>query len=111
MADVSGSFSANAQTSDVFIISSSAEQRFGRAFSIYLKPSTFVGSVVLERTIDQTNWYPINAAGVQLYAWSFTSGTGNISESCEAIEGREFFRLRVAAFTSGTLDYVLSSAE
>lgn len=111
MADVQGSFTGTG-VSETFAISAVGQQRYDNQFAVYLKPASFVGAVVLERFQPVLNdWFPINAAGTQLYAWTFTAQTPNISETGAAVEGREVYRLRCTAFTSGSLAYVLSSAE
>lgn len=64
---------------------------------------TFVATWVLERSFDGVTWHPLTACGVPLY-----SLTGPASEMLEEPEAGVSYRVRVTAFTSGTLNYRLS---
>lgn len=111
MADISGTFSATGQSAS-FALSAASLQKFANAFAVYLKPAAFIGAVALERSINNgVDWYPINAAGIQLYKWSFAGTEGNLSETGQAIESREIYRLNCTARSAGSIDYVISSAE
>lgn len=74
-------------------------------FNLFLR-GTGVATIQLERSPDGTNWYPITAAGLQLYAYSYT-GT-SIGEVAEEAEVGVSYRLNCTAYTSGTITYRLS---
>lgn len=74
----------------------------GRPFNVSVW-GTFVGSVQLERSFDDTNWFPITAAGTQLYVW-----TAAASEVAEEAEAGVSYRLNCTAYTSGTISYRIS---
>lgn len=92
---LTGTFGATGQSSS-FVPSVS------RAFNVSIY-GTFVGTVQLERSFDDTNWLPITAAGTQMYLW-----TGPASEIAAEIESGVSYRLNCTAYTSGTINYRIS---
>lgn len=94
-APVIGTFGATGQSASFIPVS-------GRAFNVSVY-GTFSASVQLERSFDGTNWFPITAAGTQLYAW-----TGAASEAAEDAEFNVSYRLNCTAYTSGTVNYRIS---
>lgn len=65
---------------------------------------TFVGTVVLERSLDDgANWIQPTGAGNQLYSF-----TAVCSEDLSAPEYDVLYRLRCSAYTSGTINYLAS---
>jgi hypothetical protein len=63
---------------------------------------TFVGTVVLERSLDDgANWIVPTAAGNQLYSF-----TAPASEDLSAPEYGDLFRLHCTAYTSGTINFL-----
>ncbi len=65
---------------------------------------TFVGTVVVERSLDDgTNWIQPTAVGNALYSF-----TAVASEDLTAPEFDVLYRLHCTAYTSGTINYLVS---
>jgi hypothetical protein len=111
MADVQTTFSG-VGVSESFSVTEVARSDYGSKFSLFFKPSAFVGTVVRERSNNGgADWYPIYAVGLQFFKWVFTGSEGLTSETHEATESREIWRLNCTAHTSGSLTTILSSAD
>lgn len=101
MANVTGSFTATGQSGSLVPAIGRRDIVAGNFnVSVY---GTFVGSVQLERSFDNTNWLPITANGTQLYKW-----TAPASENAQETEEGVLYRLNCTAYTSGTISYRLS---
>lgn len=78
------------------------------AFNVFLNGAG-TATIQLERSYNPDDasptWHPINAAGTQLYVWSY-AGT-NISETVDEPEAGIGYRLNCTAFTSN-VSYRLS---
>ena len=92
---VEGSFTATGQSSVMIPLA-------GRMSNVTIS-GTFVGSVQLERSFDGSSWFPLTAAGMQLYVWSAPG-----SESFEDDESGVRYRLNCISYTSGTINYRVS---
>jgi len=92
---VSGTFSATGH-------SASFTPLAGRGFNITAS-GTFSASFQLERSFNGTTWFPITAAGTQLYVW-----TAPESEQAQEDENSVKYRLNCTAYTSGTVTYRIS---
>lgn len=105
MGSVTGSFAATGQSAALPI--RTAGQGVGESlFNIYLD-GTAVATVQLERQPPgSSTWYPIDAAGTQLYVWSYSGSA--ISETGSESEAGVSYRLNCTAFTSGPLNYRIS---
>ena len=78
-----------------------------------LRSAAFTGTTVFEGTIDGVNWFALNALfGTTTVSLSTGAGVVN-TQLVVNVSGFRSFRLRVSAFTSGTLTVALraSSAE
>lgn len=64
---------------------------------------TFVASYVIERSFGGSTWHQLTDGGVPVYALAAA-----VSEMLEEPEPGVSYRLRVTAYTSGTLNYRLS---
>lgn len=78
-------------------------------FNVFLKSTSFIGTVQLERTNDGgTTWFTCGiwsgGSYVQLSKYVFTGSEGNTSETVQEMEPGTGYCLNCTAYTSGTLD-------
>lgn len=92
--DVTGTFVATGQ-------SSSFRADAGRPFNFELR-GTFVGTLVLERSLDGTNWVALSALGTS-FSWTAPASEVFVEGETEAL-----YRVNCTAYTSGTVNYRLS---
>lgn len=101
--NLTGTFVATGQS--VAFRPDGIDDRVGAAFNISLW-GTFVATVTVERSFDKgTTWLPLTVGGSSsLYTY-----TAPVSETLEEIEADVVYRLNCTAFTSGTVNYRISS--
>lgn len=78
----------------------------GRNFHVSHKLTGFTGACQWERQIDGTNWYTITVTSggstTQMYNWSFSASTQNISEDLEETQAGVAQRLNCTAASAGS---------
>lgn len=97
--NVTGTFTATGSSAGMLVKGRDDGQP--KSFNVSLW-GTFVGTVVVERNLDGTNWLPLTALG------SSISFTGPVSEVFDESETGAQYRLRCSAYTSGTINYRMS---
>jgi hypothetical protein len=97
---VTGSFAATGNGNTMVPNTGRVNVNCGLNVSVY---GTFVGTVVLERSFDGTNYIPVLRNGTAI------SYTAPSSETLYDPEGDVIYRLRCSAYTSGTANYRLSN--
>ena len=103
---VSGSFSATGQSATFQPIIMGLTQVAN--FNVTLGGSSWVGvSVQLERSFDQgATWYPLTAAGSQIYIWTSPKDSEPVQEVTPGV----FYRLNCTSYTSGAVTYLITQA-
>lgn len=99
---VTGTFTATG-SSGTLVPECSQTRNSGAAFNVAVY-GTFVGTVLLEKTFDGTNYVPVYR-GNSATAISYTAPASEVV--CEPEDGVAY-RLRCSAFTSGTISYRIS---
>lgn len=99
---VTGTFAATGSSASL-VPECSQNRNTGAAFNVALY-GTFVGTVLLEKSFDGTNWLPVYR-GNSATAISYTAPASEVV--CEPEDGVAY-RLRCSAYTSGTVNYRLS---
>lgn len=97
---------ANQQTNALAAVNAvSATQRVAGYFTISLKATAFSGTVVVERSFDNgTTWYQVCIPETATLLSLVLSGAVSQSFNLYEPEDDVIYRVRVSAFTSGSLD-------
>lgn len=105
MSTVSNDFTATGAGTGLTMAKTGGTQ--ARSGKIWLSGDGVCTVQLERRKPGDVAWFPIFAAGEQLYVWSYN--TAAFSEDFEESEDGNEYRLRVTAYTSGTLTGRLSN--